>query len=344
VPGVDLWRPRDGEGLWDWNLVTNRIHFSPRWRSFVGCEEQEAQHTPDVWIRRIHPEDRDLVVSNIEAARHAGAQFEFHHRLRHQDGTYRWMMCYGKVVRNDAGEAVRLVGAHADVTVAKVSDPQTGLPNRLLLLDRISHAIERGHRHEDFLYAVLLLEVGWPTGQTSRFTLDNETAWLGAVARRLETCLRCRDERFNHDLVAHLHGDQFAILLENLDDLGVALAIGDRVLAALLRPVALSGNQIFLTASIGIAMSATGYLSADEMVRDAETAARRARTLGGSHCEVFDTSSCIRSTASGPWSANCPARLNGASLSSSTSRLCHSGPSRFSGSKHWCDGTIRRVA
>jgi diguanylate cyclase (GGDEF)-like protein/PAS domain S-box-containing protein len=289
VAGAELWRPRDGEGLWDWNLVTNRIHFSPRWLSFVGCDDDEAQHTPDVWIRRIHPEDRDLVVTKIKAARDAGPDFEFHHRLRQQDGTYRWMICYGKVVRDDAGQAVRLTGAHEDVTVAKVSDPQTGLPNDLLLLDRISNAIERGQRHPDSLYAVLLLNLVPPTGLTSRFTPDAESILLGAVARRLETCLRCRDERFNNDVVARLPGDTFAILLENLDDLADAPTIAERVLAALLPPIALSGSQIFLTASIGIALSATGYLSADEMVRDAETAAHRARSLGGSHCEVFDT-------------------------------------------------------
>ena len=282
---VDLWHSQDGDGLWDWNLATNRIHFSPRWLSLIGCDEHEVQHTPQVWLRRIHPEDRDLVVKKIEEARAHGLEFEFHHRLRHQDGTYRWMVCSGQVFRNETGQAVRLIGAHADVTVAKVTDPETGLPNRLLLLDRLSRSIEKGRRHRDFLYAVLAIELSQPTDLASEL----DSAIFATVARRLETCLRTRDQHLKNDLVACVGRDTFAVLLEGLDNVSDALAIGERIVEALRPPVAFGGRHIFLSTSIGIAVSETGYTGGDEMLRDADTAAHRARALGGSHCEVFDT-------------------------------------------------------
>ena len=94
----------DSEGLWDWNLASNRIHFSPRWISLVGCEDHEVGNTPEEWFQRVHPEDLDQVLREIEAARAQGSrEFDFRHRLRHKDGAYRWMSCRGVVVREKAG-------------------------------------------------------------------------------------------------------------------------------------------------------------------------------------------------------------------------------------------------
>ena len=115
---------------------------------------------------------------------------------------------------------------------------------------------------------------------------------LTAVARRLETCLRIPDTMpslRHNDLVARMDGHYFAILLDGLKDIGHAKIAADRILGELLNPFTIGGREIRLSASIGIALSATGYTTADEVVHDAETALHRARVLGGSHCEVFDT-------------------------------------------------------
>ena len=128
----------DTEGLWEWNLASDRIHFSARWISLVGSEEHEIGNTPEEWLQRLHPEDRDTVLREIETARKDGARFDFPHRLRHKDGTYRWMSCRGVAVRNKRDAIVRLMGSHADITADTVTDRLTGLPNRLLLVDRLS--------------------------------------------------------------------------------------------------------------------------------------------------------------------------------------------------------------
>ncbi len=281
------------EGLWDWNLKSNRIHFSPGWISLVGCQDHEVGNTPEDWFQRVHPEDSDQLLRDIEAVRAEGpCDFDLRYRMRHKDGTYRWMSSRGLVVRNDAGEAIRLTGAQSDVTVETVTDPITGLPNRLLLLDRLSQSIERARRYSAFHFALLLIDVGRPAGPAPKSGPPVGDPLLNAAARRLETCLRSQEMMWSsrhHDLVARVKGDLLAVLLDGVKDLNHAKVVADHILVEMLRPFTLSGREARLSPTIGIALSATGYADPGDALRDAATALHRAQVLGGSHCEVFDT-------------------------------------------------------
>ena len=272
----------DSEALWEWNLEANRIHFSPRWISLVGCEEHEVGNTPEEWLDRVHPEELPEVLRHIELARGDDAdEFDVKHRLRHKDGRYRWTTCRVSVARDRGGSNVRLIGAHSDITVETVTDKLTGLPNRLLLLDRLTHSIERAQKYEGFHYAVLLIQLG-RTGDPV----------LTAAARRLETSLRIANATpslRSNDFVARMEGDQFAVLLDGLKAVSHAMVVSERLLKETLAPFTINGREVFLSASIGVAVSATGYTRADDVLHDAETALHRAQVLGGSHCEVFDT-------------------------------------------------------
>ena len=291
-PGSSKGPRSDSEALWDWNLESDRIHFSPRWIALLGCEDHEVGNAPSDWFQRVHADDRDQLVSEIEAARTGDATttFECRYRLRHKDGSYRWLQCRGTVVRDNAGRAIRMTGTDSDITVTMVTDQLTRLPNRLLLMDRLTHSIERARRYKAFHFALLIVDLGTPTslGRSSAIT----DALITAVARRLESCLRIPDTMpllRNNDLVARLDGHYFAILLDGLKDVGHATVAANRILTELLNPFTVGGREVRLSASIGIALSATGYTSAHEVLNDAEAALHRARVLGGSHCEVFDT-------------------------------------------------------
>lgn len=97
------------DGLWDWNLKTNQIYFSPRWKAMLGCGESEVGSAPDEWFNRVHPEDRERVQVHL-AAHFKGliTHFENEHRMRHSDGEYRWMLCRGLAVRNETGHVLRM--------------------------------------------------------------------------------------------------------------------------------------------------------------------------------------------------------------------------------------------
>src|SRR5262245_24206861 len=94
----------DSEGLWDWNLESDRIHFSPRWFALVGCDDHEIVGTPSSWFERVHPDDSAQLLQEIELARAGRATaFACRYRLRHKNGTYRWMSCRGAVLRDKTG-------------------------------------------------------------------------------------------------------------------------------------------------------------------------------------------------------------------------------------------------
>ncbi|MBD2075152.1 PAS domain S-box protein, partial [Phormidium sp. FACHB-592] len=210
------------DGLWDWNLKTNQVYFSPRWKSMLGCEEDQIGSSLDDWFNRIHPEDFEHVQAALLA--HFAAQtpdFESEHRMLHQDDTYRWVLCRGLAVHDDDGKAVRIAGSLTDITSRKRTEKQllhdalhdalTDLANRALFMDRLERAIERGKRHEQYLFAVLFLDL-------DRFKRVNDSLGhvignqlLIAIARRLQLCVRLEDT------VARLGGDEFVILLEGIE-------------------------------------------------------------------------------------------------------------------------------
>ena len=267
----DLAASGENQGLLDWNLSTNRIYFSPRWISMLGCSENEVGNAPEEWFRRVHPDDLAQLKLAIDAHLAGGLpEFDNQHRMLHSDGTYRWMAFHGTVVRNEQNETTRLAGTHADVTAEMVSDSLTGLPNRLLFLDRLTRSIERAKRRNDFLFAVLAIDLDRFDSQNERLGAAAADQLLIAAARRLETCLRAGDTvaRFGRDhVVARFGGDEFTILLDSLNEVGDAKLVADRLLKELSAPFAVGSREAFLSASIGIAVSGRALLLRPRLLR-----------------------------------------------------------------------------
>ena len=279
------------DGLWDWNLRTNEIYFSARWKQMLGLSDETPTCNPDDWFGRVHPEDTDRLMADV-AAHLDGLtpQLESQHRVLHSDGGYRWMLSRGVAVRNLDGKAYRMAGSQTDITEGKVSDPLTGLPNRILFLDRLGCSIERATRHGE-AFAVLFLDL-------DRFKLVNDSLGhlagdrlLIAIAERLERSVRAVDTVARvggQHTIARLGGDEFTILLEGVKHVSDAVRVAERIQDNLKRPFQLDGHEIFTSASIGIATSETGYNAPEDLLRDADTAMYQAKALGKARCEVFD--------------------------------------------------------
>src|SRR6266436_1254351 len=280
------------DGLWDWNLSTNVVHFSPRWKAMLGYQEGQIGDRPEEWFDRIHDADRGRVKEEI-AAHQKGLtpHFESEHRVLHKDGTFRWMLSRGVAVHDSSGNALRMAGSQTDITEGKVSDPLTGLPNRLLFIDRVGRLIKHTKRRKDQLFAVLFMDLdGFKMINDSMGHLIGDQLLLG-VANRLEKCLRSTDtvarlgETFT---VARLGGDEFTVLLDDIKDPGDAKRAADRMMKALAAPFILGGKEVFTSVSIGIALSTSAYEQPEEILRDADTAMYRAKSLGKARYEVFD--------------------------------------------------------
>jgi diguanylate cyclase (GGDEF)-like protein/PAS domain S-box-containing protein len=268
------------DGLWDWNLSANVVHFSPRWKSMLGYQEGQIGNAPEEWFDRIHDADRERVKEEI-AAHQKGLtpHFESEHRVLHKDGTFRWMLSRGVAVQDASGNALRMAGSQTDITEGKVSDPLTGLPNRLLFIDRVGRLIKHTKRRKDQLFAVLFLDL-------DGFKMINDS-----MGHRLEKCLRATDtvarlgESFT---VARLGGDEFTVLLDDIKDPSDAKRAADRMMKALASPFILGGKEVFTSVSIGIALSNSAYEQPEDMLRDADTAMYRAKSQGKARYEVFD--------------------------------------------------------
>jgi len=280
------------DGLWDWNLLTNAVYFSPRWKAMLGFQEHEIEDRLEEWLGRIHDADRDRVREEIAAhQRGLTPHFESEHRLLHKDGGFRWMLSRGLAVYDVSGKALRMAGSQTDITERKVSDPLTGLPNRLLFTDRLGRLVKHSKRRKDHLFAVLFLDLdGFKMINDSLGHLAGDQLLVG-VANRLEKCLRSSDtvarlgETFT---VARLGGDEFTILLDDLKEPGDAKRAAERLMDALATPFILNGKEVFTSVSIGIALGNAAYEKPEDILRDADTAMYRAKSLGKARYEVFD--------------------------------------------------------
>ena len=272
------------EGLWDWDLRTQKVYYSPFWKQLLGLQEHEVGDAPTEWMDRIHPEDRERVEEELRqhlAGR--SASFASQHRLQHADGGYRWMVLRGVARREEgADEPVRIAGTLADVTASRLYDALTGLPNRTLMLDRIERAIARARRKSELIFALLVVSLDrFEVLQTQISEREIRTI-LATAGKRLQQLMRTADT------VARLEGPNFAIHLDEIRHVSDARRVAGRVAEALGAPIELVGREVRLSTSIGIALSVTGYERPEDIVRDAFVAMNQARSGGGNRQEMFD--------------------------------------------------------
>jgi diguanylate cyclase (GGDEF)-like protein/PAS domain S-box-containing protein len=281
------------DGIWDWNLRTGKVYYSPRWKGLLGFSDSEIGDSRDEWIGRVHPEEVKRVKEELDA--HLAGQtthFASEHRIWTRFGNYRWYLVRGVAVREEGQRAHRMAGSLTDINPRKIieerlvhdamHDPLTNLPNRAYFLDLLRHSIERARRHSEYQAAVLFLDL-------DRFRLINESMGhssgdrlLLAITNRLLTCIR------GGDSLSRFGGDDFAILLDDINGIGDATRIAARIQTEMSLAFDLKGQEVFTSASIGIVLVRSGYQSAEELLRDAETAMNRAKNAGRCRYQIFD--------------------------------------------------------
>jgi|GEM_PF-216121 len=287
------------DGIWDWDLKSGIVYYSPRWKEILGIDRNAELKTPEEWFSRVHPDDsgmvKDAIASHLE--KHAD-HLEIEFRMKHQDGHYLWVLCRGLAVCDENDIPVRMAGSLTDISARKQAEEQmlfdalhdrlTGLPNRVLFSEHLQHSMSIALRDLRYCFAVLLLGL-------DRFKLVNESLGHKAGDELLQAIGRRLQERVRRgDIVARLSADQFLVLLDDIRSIEEAEELAQSVRALFDESFRLSTGDIYVTASGGLVVPDRSYTTSDEIIRDAEIAMFRAKTLGKNRIETFSPELRVR--------------------------------------------------
>jgi diguanylate cyclase (GGDEF)-like protein/PAS domain S-box-containing protein len=281
------------DGLWDWDLKEKKIYYSPRWKEMLGYEESEIDNSPEDWFEKIHPNYRRQVRAELDA--HLSGQtprFESEYQMLHLNGEYIWMLARGIALRDENGQAIRVSGSQTDITVRKQNerklehaafhDSLTGLPNRVLFLNRLEHLIAKVGRSRAIVGAVLFLDL-------DRFKIINDSlghmmgdSILIGVSQRLKSILR------PGDTLSRISGDEFVFLLEDINSIEEAEKVADRIAKKLELPFVFEEETIVVSASIGIVGISDNSTTADVIMRNADLAMYEAKSLGRRRYSIYN--------------------------------------------------------
>lgn len=280
------------DAMWDWDLVEDRIRFTPRWREMIGLDAAEVIASTEAWWGRVHPADRAQVQVDIAAQTAGnGLRFSSEHRVRHELGHWLTLQWSGVIVRDALGRALRVAGSVRDATAQRSIEEQarreafydslTNLPNRSLGLDLLRRAINRTRRQGERRFAALIVDI-------DRFATHNDALGHGAgdellrlTAKRLATAVR------PGDVIARLNNDRFLLILDAIHEVSEAERVADRVQLVLREPLRVLVHDVVVTASIGVALHDPALESPLDYIRDAELAMLEAKAAGGGRHAIY---------------------------------------------------------
>jgi diguanylate cyclase (GGDEF)-like protein/PAS domain S-box-containing protein len=277
-------------GMWYWECETDRFTYSDGLSVLFGRGPDAPLVDYRELHRRLHPEDQDLFDATLRHAIKHGSDVQIDYRVVWPDGSIHWVANRAQVHRGADGRAIRLVGVAMDISDRKIAeqriahmahhDALTGLPNRVLLRDRIQQAIAQAHRNGSQL-AVLFIDL-------DRFKTINDSLGhqlgdrlLQSVASRILVCVR------EGDTVSRVGGDEFVIVIPAIDSAADASAVAGKILEVLAAAFHLHGNDLHVAASIGISLYPGDGADAETLMRNADTAMYHAKDSGRGNYQFF---------------------------------------------------------
>ncbi len=297
-----------GDGLWDWDIPSNKVYFSKTWKQMLGYEENEISNHLSEWERIVHPEDLARTLAAVQD--HFDGKtptYATENRLLCKDGSYKWILDRGLVVSRDAqGKPLRAIGTHTDITERKQMedlvrqqafyDALTKLPNRRLLIDRLTLAMSLGKRSHTY-GALLFLDLDNFKPLNDTHGHEAGDLLLVEVANRLKRCVR------ETDTVARMGGDEFVVVLTQLHkDSEISkqetAKLAEKIRAELAKPYILEikdkkGTDLIVqhhcTASIGVALFLNEKTHFNDLLRNADDAMYQAKNSGRNRVYFYET-------------------------------------------------------
>jgi diguanylate cyclase (GGDEF)-like protein/PAS domain S-box-containing protein len=291
---LDLALASSSLALWDWDLKQSRVYFNENWSQILGDAPRESTFTSDQVLEQTHADDREVVRAAIgNAVKGVSEEFDCEYRVIHAGGEWIWVHSRGKVTQRDpAGQALRMTGTSTNITKRKraeeraeylaTRDALTGLPNRVLLHDRLELGVANAARHgTGFAFMFIDLDRFKTINDSLGHHVGDEL--LKGVAGRLTACVRATDT------VARLGGDEFAVILENLrgDDDEGAQSVADKMIAAMASPMIVEGQALNTSCSIGISLYPADGRDSGTLMKNADVAMYFAKEKGRNNYQFF---------------------------------------------------------
>lgn len=280
------------DAVWDFDLFKNEYWLSKEFEKVFGYKLNETQTIElESWWLNIHPEERERVMSSFYETMSSDAQcWSEEYSFRRADGGYVFVLDRGYIIRNESGKAVRAIGTMMDITQRKqaeeiiryqaVYDQLTGLPNRILFNERLLASLKKAKKTQKML-AVMFLDL-------DRFKKINDTLGHAAGDRLLEGFAgRISDTLRSTDTVARWGGDEFTILLPEINCLEDAVKTAQRILNNLKPPFKLEEQAFHVSSSIGIALYPDDGEDAETLVKNADAALYRAKEMGRNNYQLY---------------------------------------------------------
>lgn len=278
-------------GNWEFDVQENKTYWSEETFKIFGLSSEHFVPSYGNFLKFVHPKDKEFVRSMIREALYEVQRNSFDHRIVRRDGMVRYIHTEYEVSRDDEGNAVSMVGTLHDVTERQkleeelehraFHDSLTGLPNRALFMDRLRHTLRHSPGEAEEI-VVLFLNV-------DNFKVINESLGHDAGDQLILSVSETLQESLNpEDTVARFGGDEFCILLEHDRGAEGALKLASQIASQLQRPQILAGQEIPVSASLGIFAGSSEDHEADDFIRNADLAMNRAKSKGKGRYEVFD--------------------------------------------------------
>ena len=260
--------------------LSSTLYISPQIYSLLSFSPDEFLAEPELFAKRLHPEDGERVLKEIQHSQVSGEPFRSEYRMLKRDQQVLWVYSEANVVRDEEGRTLYLQGFLQNITERKraeevlkyrsLHDVLTDLPNRRLFVDRLKQALRRTLRR-GLKVAVLLMDLN--DFKVINDSLGHEAGdrLLVGVSKRLRDCLR------PEDTFARLGGDEFTVLVEEVEDPGDAVRVAERIIEEFRAPFDLEGRILSVSASIGIALGDALTKTAENLLQDADTAMYRAK-------------------------------------------------------------------
>jgi diguanylate cyclase (GGDEF)-like protein/PAS domain S-box-containing protein len=282
-----------GDGVWDWDMVTDTVFRSARWKEIYGYTNNEIEDTASAGRMLVHPDDLAKQIDDTQDYLHGKKNLyvsEF--RLLCKDGTWKWTLSRGMVISRTAdGKPLRMIGTHTDISERKISESQlmqlahydqiTSLPNRVLFLNKFHHVLKNADRYNQ---PVTLMYLDLDRFKEVNDTLGHDMGdvLLRDVAERLTKCVR------SDDIVARMGGDEFTVILNNINNQINIGRITQSILDKLSEPFNLGGELVYISASIGISVYPVNGTEVDALLKNADQAMYFSKQNGRNRYHYFN--------------------------------------------------------